>query len=209
MIPRILHKWIEDRFFQGKAILVFGARQVGKTTLLQSILSSYTQDTLLLNADEPDVRAIFTHATSSFMKTIFGSKKIIFIDEAQRIPDIGITLKLIVDQIPEVQIIASGSSSFELGNKTIEPLTGRKFVCNLFPVSFQEMVSYSGLLEETRLLRHRLVFGCYPEIITKPGQEKELLYLLTESYLYKKASRKMPFFIGIIQNYDLILNWYF
>jgi predicted AAA+ superfamily ATPase len=142
-----------------------------------------------LNADEPDVREIFSNATSTYMKTIFGNKKIVFIDEAQRINNIGITLKLIVDQIPDVQVIATGSSSFELGNKTIEPLTGRKFIYNLFPISFLEMVNYSGLLEEIRLLKHRLVYGYYPEIITMPGQESKLLRLLSESYLYKDIYR--------------------
>ncbi|MCK5848145.1 MAG: ATP-binding protein [Caldisericia bacterium] len=189
MIPRILQKKVEEKLFKGKAILIFGARQVGKTTLVKSILQNNENEVAFLNGDEPDVREMFTNATSTYMKTIFGKKKIIFIDEAQRIKNIGITLKLIVDQIPEVQVIATGSSAFELGNKTIEPLTGRKFIYTLFPMSFSEMVNYSGILEETRLLKHRLVYGYYPEIVTKAGQESELLHLLSESYLYKDIYR--------------------
>jgi hypothetical protein len=185
MIPRLLTKTIEDRFFHRKAILLFGARQVGKTTLMKSLLEQYEQQSLILNADEPDVRRLLIEPTSTFMKTLFSSKKIVLIDEAQRIPEIGIVLKLIVDEIPQIQVIATGSSSFELGHQVIEPLTGRKYLYTLYPIAFQEMVHHIGILEESRLLQYRLVYGSYPEIVSKPGEEKELLHLLTDSYLYK------------------------
>ena len=107
------------------------------------------------------------------------------IDEAQRVPGIGLTLKLIVDNFQHVQVIATGSSSFDLANHANEPLTGRKFEFHLYPLSFAELVAHHGFLEERRLLEHRLVFGYYPEIVTNLGREKELLKLLASSYLYK------------------------
>lgn len=107
------------------------------------------------------------------------------IDEAQRIPDIGLRLKLITDTMKGIQLIATGSSSFDLANKINEPLTGRKWEYKMFPLSFQEMVNHHGLLEEKRMIPHRLVYGYYPEIVTHIGAEKELLKQLSDSYLYK------------------------
>ena len=109
----------------------------------------------------------------------------VFIDEAQRVPNIGLTLKLFTDQLKEVQVIATGSSAFELSSQVNEPLTGRKYEYMLFPLSFDEMVQHHGLLTEKRLIEHRLLYGYYLEIVTKQGEEKELLKLLAESYLYK------------------------
>jgi predicted AAA+ superfamily ATPase len=94
-------------------------------------------------------------------------------------------MKLVTDNLPQIQLLATGSSSFELANKINEPLTGRKWEYRMFPLSFEEMCNHHGLLDEQRLLSHRLVFGYYPEIVTNPGQEIERLKLLTESYLYK------------------------
>ena len=142
-------------------------------------------DTLWLDADEADVKALFGNPTSSRLKILFSGKKNIIIDEAQRIKNIGIKLKLITDHLKEIQLIATGSSSFELANEINEPLTGRKWEYQLFPVSFGEMADHMGMLEEIRLLPHRLVFGYYPEVVTKPGFEKEILKQLTDSYLYK------------------------
>ena len=107
------------------------------------------------------------------------------IDEAQRIPDVGLKLKLITDTMPEIQLIATGSSSFELANSVNEPLTGRKWEYKLFPLSFGEMAEHHGLLEETRLMPHRLVYGYYPDVVSHPGDEKEVLKQLSDSYLYK------------------------
>ena len=161
-----------------------GARQVGKTTLLRSIFGD-NKDVLWLSGDEADVRAIFDNVTSTRLAQYIGKCTTVIIDEAQRISDIGIKLKLITDHIPGVQLIATGSSSFELANKTNEPLTGRKWEFTLFPLSFGEMVGENGLLNEKRLLPHRLVFGYYPDVVTHPGDEKEILTTLSNSYLYK------------------------
>nr|MBA2630343.1 AAA family ATPase [Thermoleophilaceae bacterium] len=140
---------------------------------------------LHLNGDEADVREILTYTTSAKLKLLAGSNSIVFIDEAQRISNIGLTLKLFTDQLKNIQVIATGSSAFELPGKVNEPLTGRKYEFMLYPISFAEMVQHHGLLEEKRLLEHRLIFGYYPEIVTKQGEEKELLKLLADSYLYK------------------------
>jgi len=187
MISQKISQKIEQKLFKGKAILILGARQVGKTTLIENLLAPYEKETLILNGDEPDVREQLARITSTQLKLMIGNKKILFIDEAQRIDNIGITLKLITDQIKNVQVIATGSSSFELRNKTSEPLTGRKFEYQLFPLSFVEMVEHHGWLEEKRLLQYRLIYGYYPEVVNQKATSdaQEALTLLAESYLYK------------------------
>ena len=185
MIKRELEEKIERYFFKGKALILFGPRQAGKTTLMEAILKKRNESVLVLNGDEADVRESLSNTTSTKIKAIIGNHKIVFIDEAQRIPNISLTLKLFTDQLKDVQVIATGSSAFELAYKTNEPLTGRKFEFLLFPLSFGEMVEHHGLLTEKRLLEHRLIFGYYPEIVSSPGMETKLLKLLASSYLYK------------------------
>ena len=184
MIKRELEKIIQSKLGTGKAILLMGARQVGKTTLLNNLFRQ-NPGVLWLNGDEKDVQELIQNSSSSRLKTFFAKKTIVIIDEAQRIQDIGLRMKIITDQIPEVQLIATGSSAFELANKINEPLTGRKWEYKMYPLSFQEMVEHHGLLEEQRMLRHRLVFGYYPDVVNHVGDEKEILKQLTESYLYK------------------------
>lgn len=185
MIYRYLQKEIKSRLFKGKAVLIFGPRQSGKSTLVESLLKEVNQPFLYLNGDEADVREILTNTTSTKLKTLAGPNKIVFIDEAQRIPNIGLTLKLFTDQLKDIQVMATGSSAFELSSQVNEPLTGRKFEFMLYPICFKEMVQHHGLLEEKRLIEQRLIYGYYPEIVTNPGNEKELLKLLANSYLYK------------------------
>lgn len=184
MIKRSLENIIDDKLFKGKAIIIMGPRQVGKTTLLKQLLDN-RDDVLWLNGDEQDVRNIFENISSSRLKLIIGDKKTVVVDEAQRISDIGLKLKLITDQIPDVQLIATGSSSFELANLVNEPLTGRKWEYKMLPVSFEEMVAHHGLLEEKRLLPHRMIYGYYPEVVMNPGVEESLLAQLSDSYLYR------------------------
>ncbi|EHQ26651.1 ATP-binding protein [Mucilaginibacter paludis] len=183
MIKRSLQTAIERRLFKGKALLIFGPRQVGKSTLIEAILNN--KDHLYLNGDDADVRDILTNTTATKLKTIIGNKKILFIDEAQRVTNIGLTIKLFTDQIKDVQVIATGSSAFELSSQVNEPLTGRKYEFMLFPLSFNELVQHTNLIQEKRMIEHRMIFGYYPEIVTKPGEEAELLKLLAGSYLYK------------------------
>ncbi len=185
IICRSIEGRIQARLFEGKAIILLGPRQAGKTTLIESILHRRNEKTLTFNADEPDVRELLNNCTSTRLRSLIGENQLFFIDEAQRVPDIGLTLKLITDQIPEVQVIATGSSAFELNARTAEPLTGRKFEFMLYPLSFEELARQEGLLEEKRLLEHRMIYGLYPEIVVSPGREQELVRLLAESYLYK------------------------
>ena len=185
MISRTIQQSLEKRLFKGKVLLIFGARQTGKSTLVENLLKNQDQESIVLNGDDADVRELLSDTTATKLKAIIGNKKIILIDEAQRIKNVGLILKLITDQIKDVQPIATGSSAFELSNQVNEPLTGRKYEFMLYPVSFQEMVNYHGLLTEKRLLEHRMQFGYYPEIVTNAGEEKERLKLLASSYLYK------------------------
>ena len=184
MIERILSKKISALLDGRKAITIMGARQVGKSTLLQMMLGE-RKDVMWLNGDEPDIVEILGNMTSPRLKAMIGNNTIIVIDEAQRIPDIGLRLKLITDQISDVQVIATGSSSFDLSNKLNEPLTGRKREFKMYPLTFNEMVSSTNLLEETRMLPHRMVYGYYPEVVCNPGEEKIILKELADSYLYK------------------------
>jgi predicted AAA+ superfamily ATPase len=185
MINRLLQNKIKERLFKGKAIILFGPRQSGKSTLVERLLREMNQGWLYLNGDEADVREILTNTSSTKLKALAGRNKIVFIDEAQRISNVGLTLKLFTDQLSDVQVIATGSSAFELSSQVNEPLTGRKYEFMLYPVCFKEMVEHHGLLKEKRLLEQRLIYGYYPEIITSQGQEIELLKLLANSYLYK------------------------
>ncbi len=185
MIERILENVVRNKIHKGKAIIILGPRQTGKTTLLKIVSKIIKNKILFLDGDEPDVRQKITDVTSSQLKKLIGDHKIVMIDEAQLIKNIGITIKLIVDKIKDVQVIATGSSSFDLANIINEPLTGRKFEFMLYPLSVSEMVKYHGTLEESRMLEQRLIYGMYPEVLTSPGKEKEILKSLTGSYLYK------------------------
>lgn len=184
MIERLLENHIRNQLGKGKAIILMGARQVGKTTLLRDIIKD-SENTLWLNGDEADVQDLLDKPSAVRLKQFFGTNTTVVIDEAQRIPDIGLKLKLITDSLPEVQLIATGSSSFELANSVNEPLTGRKWEGKMYPLSFQEMVNHHGLLDEKRSLHHRLVYGYYPDVVKNIGTEKEILKQLTDSFLYK------------------------
>lgn len=184
MIERLIVPKVQSQIGSGKAIVVMGARQVGKTTLLHSVMGN-KENVLWLNGDDVDTRIVLDNPSSTRLKAIIGKKDVVVIDEAQRIQDVGAKLKLITDQIPEVQLIATGSSSFDLASQINEPLTGRKREHTLYPLSFEEMVNHHGLLDELRLMPHRMVYGSYPEVITEMGDEQAVLKELSESYLYK------------------------
>lgn len=184
MIHRILEEKIQPLLGGNKAIIVMGARQVGKSTLLNQLLGE-NKNALWLNGDDIDVQNLFHEMSSTRMRALLGNNKFLVIDEAQRIPDIGLRIKLVTDQVSDVQVIATGSSSFELVSKVNEPLTGRKREFKMFPLTFKEMVSHSNLLDELRMIPHRLVYGYYPEVVSNPGDEKNTLKELSDSYLYK------------------------
>jgi len=184
MIKRILEQRIRDRLFTGKAIILMGPRQTGKTTLLNTIFGN-EPGVQWLNGDDPETRLLLEEVTTLKWKRMLGESKVLVLDEAQRIADIGLKLKLITDQIPEVQVVASGSSAFELANRINEPLTGRKWAYHLFPLSYAEMEAHHGFIEENRRIPERLVYGYYPEVVNHPGQEQEVLSQLMDSFLYK------------------------
>ncbi len=184
MIERTLSKRIENRLFSGKAIILIGARQTGKTTLLQQLIAPLN-DVLWLNADDLSVRDLFNEISVSKYHTMLGNSKTVVIDEAQRIVDIGLKAKIIVDNFTDIQLILTGSSSLELANKVNEPLTGRKWEYQLFPLSYGELASHFGTFKEMGNLNTRLVYGCYPEVVCNQGNEVEILKQLTDSYLYK------------------------
>jgi len=184
-IQRSLTSLISQYLFKKKAIIIYGSRQTGKTTLVNTLVSNFKNETLVLNGDDADIRTLLIDSNSSKLKPIIGNYKILVIDEAQRIENIGLVLKIIHDNFKDVQLIATGSSSFEIANKINEPMTGRKFEFQLYPISFEEMVNKNGYLEERRQLEHRMIFGYYPDIVTSVGLELKLIKSLSNSYLYK------------------------
>jgi uncharacterized protein len=183
-IKRHIKRQIEDSLYKGKIIIIYGARQVGKTTLAKEILSTIPKSAYF-SCDEPDVREALTNKTSTSMKAFFGSPSVLVLDEAQRVSDIGISLKLLHDTFPEIQIIATGSSSFDLANKIVEPLTGRNISFTLYPISYTEYSDNLGTLEAQRMLEHRLIFGMYPAIINCKENPTNEMRRLTDDYLFK------------------------
>ena len=184
-INRTLSKQIESNLFKGRAIMLYGPRQAGKTTLIRNLISKYEKKTIWLNADSPDIREELTDITLAKWKKILGKKKIVVIDEAQRINNIGLSLKIAIDELKDIQIIATGSSSFELMNEITEPLTGRKYEYKLLPFSFSELTENTDYITEKQNIENRLLFGSYPAVITNPGEEQMILGELTNSYLFK------------------------
>lgn len=185
MIDRELRTGLHDVLFRGKIVILTGPRQVGKTTLLKKLASELDSPPLFLNCDETDIRQILTDTTSTRLRQLTGNHRIVMIDEGQRVKNIGLTLKLFTDELPEIQVIVSGSSSLELANQISEPLTGRKFEYRLYPLSRKELVGHFSLLEENRMLEDRLIYGSYPEIVTMPEERLKRLTELAGSYLYK------------------------
>lgn len=185
MIKRKLNETIKNQLFKGKAIIIVGPRQVGKTTLLWELVRQSDKRVLSLNCDEPEVQTMLTNTNVAKLRAIIGNNELLVIDEAQKVDNIGLTLKLIVDNIKDVQVVATGSSAFELRNRLNEPLTGRKFEYQMFPISSGEIIDTYGSLEERRTLENRLVYGSYPDIMMHPEEARRYLSDLTQSYLYK------------------------
>ena len=140
---------------------------------------------LMWNCDEPDVRRKLAEPTSTELRAEIGDADLILIDEAQRVRNIGITLKLLIDNFPEKQLVVTGSSAIELSNSINEPLTGRKYEYVMYPFSTEELINEFGAQEERRMLERRLVYGSYPEVVNNAGEEREVLTDLVGNYLYK------------------------
>lgn len=185
MIERLLKEQINKRLWRGKVIIIVGPRQVGKTTLLRMLTKDSDRRVLVWNCDEPDVRRKLTEPSSTALGAETSEADLILIDEAQRVQNIGITLKLLVDNFPDKQVVVTGSSAIELSNSINEPLTGRKYEYVMFPFSAEELIREFGATDERRLLERRLLYGSYPEVVNHPGEERETLTNLVSSYLYK------------------------
>ena len=189
LVRRQLQQIIQERMFQGKAIVLIGARQVGKSTLFHQILESmeYTasQQVLSLDCDDPETRSMLENMNLSELRLLVGNNKIIMVDEAQRVKGIGLTLKMLTDHFPDVQLMATGSSSFLLQGQLNEPLTGRKYEYHLYPLSTQELYGDGGLVHVKQTLETRLIFGSYPDVLKHTGNTREILMNLSDSYLYQ------------------------
>ena len=183
MINRVINELIQKRLNSGKAIVLLGPRQVGKTTLINEFLKQ--REFLFLNGDDADHRELLENAGTTKLKSVIGGHKFIFIDEAQRIKGVGIIAKLIIDHFKDVQLFISGSSALEINDRMQEPLTGRKFEYFLFPISWEELERHVGYLESNAQLEERLIYGMYPDVINQRHDAREVLKQLTSSYLYK------------------------
>lgn len=190
LIHRQLQSVIQDHLFRGKAILLIGARQVGKSTLFKQVLEALSLQNsqaqiLSLDCDDPEVRLMLDNPNLEQITRLVSNKRIVLIDEAQRILGIGLTLKMITDHFPEVQLLVTGSSSLLLQGQLNEPLTGRKFEYQLYPISTQELYNDGGLLRVNKTLETRLIYGSYPDIVCNAGDARDLLMNLSGSYMYQ------------------------
>ncbi|WP_423129424.1 ATP-binding protein [Gaoshiqia sp. Z1-71] len=172
---------------KGKVFVLYGPRRVGKTELIKKLIDGFEGKIYLGTGDNLEVRELFSSQKLSQLQLVFGSYQLLFIDEAQRIPEIGYGLKLLVDHFPELLVIVTGSSSFDLSNKIGEPLTGRNIIRNLFPISVLELYQQSGGMDVIRKLEELMIFGAYPEVLTadSPEDKKEYLFSIRDSYLFK------------------------
>ena len=170
---------------KGKAIVVYGPRQSGKTTMLKHIIEENGLDAVWLDADLLAVRELFSGMSPEKWRNILGEKKTVVIDEAQRIENIGLALKILVDNMSDVRILVTGSSALDLRNRTEEALTGRKFDFLLLPLSFEEFSAANGELSEMREIESRLVYGSYPDVVASGIDRDRTLTSLASSYLYK------------------------
>jgi len=185
MVSRIIENDIINRMDNEKVILLFGARQVGKTTLLKKLTYKSDAKTVWLNADDALTQSLFENFSLHSFRAHIGNPDLVVIDEAQQLNDIGRSLKQLIDSGISYQLLVSGSSAFELRNKTSEPLTGRKWEYHLFPFSYKEMANETNPITELQQLPVRLLYGMYPEVVTHPGDERQRLQMLMDSYLYK------------------------
>ena len=187
VINRIIESQITNLLDSNKVILILGTRRVGKTFLINSIQNNYHSKLLFLNGEDFDVQEIIKNRSTSNYKRLVGDNKLIIIDEAQSIPEIGMALKLLIDTNPNLTVIATGSSSLDLMNKTGEPLTGRHYQFNLYPISQMELMPTENFLETKQNLEERLIFGSYPELINLVSNDDKRNYLqqLVQSYLLK------------------------
>lgn len=189
MINRIVTQQIKDALNLNKVVSIIGPRQVGKSTLSEHIFKD-TNNVLRINGDDTDAKYMFENVSENFLKILTANHNALLIDEAQKIKNIGEMLKIMADKLNHIPVIITGSSSFLLTKAVNESLTGRKREIQLLPISFAEMVKHTNIVEETRMLDHRLIYGYYPEVINNLGDEKDVLKELANSYLYKDLTEE-------------------
>ncbi len=190
MFKRVLEEEITRRLINSKKIItVYGARQVGKTTLIKKIIAQMSGSVIEVNADENPFSEILSSRNHIKLMSFVGNRDILFIDEAQRIPDIGLNLKILHDQMPELRIIITGSSTIDLADRVVEPLTGRTWTYRLYPISYEEQFDFGefNLAVDESQLNLLLLYGMYPEILTTVNinDKRELLLELTNAAMYK------------------------
>ncbi len=188
MIPRTYYQHLKERILQSnKIVILYGPRQTGKTTLIKSILTEIPLKILEINADEQKFTELLSSRDLEKMKWLVAGYELLFIDEAQRIPDIGINLKILHDQMPQLKIIVTGSSSFDLANRIKEPLTGRTWTYTLYPIGISELLPHSTSFEVHQQLESFLLYGMYPEVFSYDNRADKIQYLteLSSAYLYK------------------------
>lgn len=184
MIKRAIEERIHNALAKKKIVAIMGPRQVGKSTLAGAMIPEDAND-LEINGDNTDVQTMFVNVDDTKMKVLIGNKNFLFVDEAQKIGNVGNMLKIVAEKFDDVKVIVTGSSAFKLAEAVNESLTGRKREFRLYPLSFKEMADETSVLEESRMIDHRLIYGYYPEVVTSPGDEKEVIKELIDSYLYK------------------------
>ena len=185
MIQRLLADTLQKDFFRGKILVITGPRQAGKTTLVQQ-LQIPLQETLVLNCDDHSDAEKLENPTTTDIQNLIGGYRYVFIDEAQRVNNIGLTLKMIADLYKDrIQVVVTGSSSFDLNNSINEPATGRLLEYRLYPLSLSEIAHHTSWHEADKQMEQRLIYGSYPEVVTDPAHAIQTLTMLTNNYLYK------------------------
>jgi uncharacterized protein len=187
IFQRIIEQKMSERIREGKVLVLFGARRTGKTFLLKQMMQKSTEPTLFLNGEDFDVQRNLANRSTAHYKAILGNCRLLIIDEAQKIPNIGAILKLMVDEIEGLKVIATGSSAFDMNQQFGEPLTGRRIALRLFPIAEMEWAAQESFIEQDANMRERLIFGSYPELINLAGRTEKTEYLneMVNSYLLK------------------------
>ncbi len=203
LIVRQIEDQVINHLRPNKVVVLLGPRRVGKTVLIRQVLDRLSEPFLLLHGEDMDIRRQLERRSTQHYKNLLGDKSLLVIDEAQKIPDIGNILKLMVDTISGIKIIATGSSAFDLEKFTGEPLTGRKTTFNLLALSEKELDQTEGVFQKQTNMRHRLVYGNYPELIHIPNLNEQKVYLdeLIQSYLLKDILE-----FDLVRNSDKILQ---
>jgi len=187
LINRTIQSRIEEYLVPGKVIVLLGPRRVGKTVLVRQIISSITEPVLFLNGEDINTRELLARRSVPHYLQLLDGRKILIIDEAQKIPDVGAALKLMIDEIAGLRVLITGSSAFDVENRTGEPLTGRKYTFRLYPLSDAEYDQKYSVPERKDKMKERLIYGCYPELLTMSNSGMKAAYLndLVSSYLLK------------------------